>query len=725
MIKRLTPPLLILLGLLFSVISAKAETIGLKNDNQNNVVTTITPYTIDGITLAVESGSQKTANDKDRKLYWGSKSTATTFTKGTVTVNRSVDQSNNVITAISNDYWTGVSLNIGKGKKFNLTSFCFDIAADAVEWKIKAEIINGDGTVLYTIKEQSIKTQSNSKIQLKGEKLELSLTDKAYIKLYYCVTDANNTSKYIVIPEMSVTGTLEANQQTQYTKPAITQGAYNRTTASYAVTLSTQNDENGTINYTIGDGAQVTGAASGTVVNVPYNTTVKATVSGSDYDESAEASFTTSDMPTLATPTYAVQAYDFEKQQYTVALSAEEGATIKYTVDGGAETDYSAPFTVALNKEVTAYAVLENMKQSATLTFSTAGAPKDGTHTTSKDYKYTDGMVYDAGAYSIANDPAYIGGTISSGKSSINGAIKMRISRQADLNDFADKYGFHLDVNKGYTITSVKLQMLNNYNTDIALKGIYADDATTNNLLAEAVTLPYASANTVKAATAEVNNLTATDRIVFVFDKNSGTDNPNQAHILITVTYKVPEYITINQTAGYGTMYYEKELKAPEGTNAYTAELNGNTLTLTELADGIIPAKTAVLVSGKGGVFEYSNTGAKFEGTNDLKGTATDIATSSVEGGIVCTLGYIDNQTGFYKYTGETLNANKAYLVVPEAAAASAKGINIVVGNPTGMTEVKTAENAVDAPIYNIAGQKVTKNAKGIVIINGKAYINK
>lgn len=724
MIKKLTPPLLILMGLLFSVISAKAATIGLKNDKSNNTVTAITPYTIDGIVVSVEHGLQKTASDKDRKLYWGSKKTATTFTKTTVTVDRAQNTKNEAITAISKDYWTGVSLNIGEGKKFNLTSFSFDIAADAVEWKVKAEIINGDGTVLHTVEEQSIKTQNDTKIQIKGDKLGLTLTNKAYIKLYYCVTNGNNASKYIVIPELSITGTLEANQQTQYTKPAITEGAYDRATATYAVTLSTQNDENGTINYTIGEGAQVTGAASGTVINVPINTTVKATVSGSDYDESNEASFTTSDMPVLATPTYAIQSYDFEKGLYTVSLSAVEGATIKYTVNGGAETEYTEPFTAATKKEVKAYAVLENMKNSATLTFSTAAAPTDGTHTTSQKYSYTDGMVFDAGAYSITNNPNYIGGTISSGTSTISGAIKMRISRQADPTDFADKYGFHLDVNKGYTITSVKLQMLNNYETDIALNGIYVDDATTDNLLETPVTLPYASAKTV-AATAEVKDITATDRIVFVFDKNSGDTNPNQAQILITVTYKVPEYITINQTAGYGTMYYEKELKVPADTKAYTAELNGNTLTLTELADGIIPAKTAVLVSGNGGVFTYSNTGATFTGKNDLKGTATDIATSSVEGGTVCTLGYIDGQTGFYKYTGETLNANKAYLVVPEAAAASAKGINIVIGNPTGVTEVKTAENAADAAIYNIAGQKVTKNAKGIVIINGKAYINK
>lgn len=727
MIKKLTPPLLILMGLLFSVISAKADEVGFTSTISGTTVSAPTVSSIDGVTLAIARGSQGTGKNKGN-MYWGvvgsdGKAAAVTFA-GTCERTQ-IGEETVTGTSLRSNCWTGASMAIAEGKKFTITDFSVDIAGQDYKWLYKVEIVNGDGTVLYTSKEETKTPKATSKIKVSDSKLNLALTGKAYIKVYYSATNTTSNSKYFAVPELSITGTLETNKQTKYTKPAFTQGTYDRATASYAVTLATQNDEEGTINYTIGNNEQVTGAASGTVINVPYNTTVKATVSGTTFDTSDEAAFTTSDMPTLATPTQTIQAYDFEKQLYTVALSAAEGATIKYTVDGGAETDYTAPFAVALNKEVTAYAVLENMKNSATLTFSTAGAPKDGTHTTPQDYNYTDGMVYDAGAYSITNNPNYIGAKISSGNSSINGAIKMRIGRQADPKDFADKYGFHLDVNKGYIITSVKLQLLNNYNTDIALTGIYVDDATTNNLLATPLTIPYASGKDVKAVTAEAKNITASDRIVFTFDKNSGTDNPNQGQVLITVTYKVPEFITVNSTAGYGTMYYEKELKVPADTKAYTASLNGNTLTLNELTDGIIPAKTAVLVSGNGGLFEFSTTGATFTGKNYLKGTATDIATSSVEGGTVCTLGYIDGQTGFYKYTGETLNANKAYLVVPEAAMASAKGINIVIGNPTGVAEVKTAENVADAPIYNIAGQKVTKNAKGIVIINGKAYINK
>lgn len=731
MIKRFTPPLLILLGLLFSAISAKAAT-----------------YTKKAVSVVFAM------SDKDNPgAYTVSQRDAfstVTFDMGNTTNQGLKDISDtNGKTVVSGIAFQPLSNTNEKINWFVVPSEGLTFTPTKVSGYVNRDGTDIENSITITVKKKngeeitlgtytawrSGKTSSTKEYDKTAiYKYEITLTEEQQGKLkgtdgFYLISTVgvNKNNKKGVFGEVTIEGTVDGTTSSaaKYTKPAITEGAYDRATATYAVTLSTQNDENGTINYTIGEGAEVTGAASGTVINVPINTTVKATVSGSDYDESNEASFTTSDMPVLATPTYAIQSYDFEKGLYTVSLSAVEGATIKYTVNGGAETEYTEPFTAATKKEVKAYAVLENMKNSATLTFSTAAAPTDGTHTTSQKYSYTDGMVFDAGAYSITNNPSYIGGTISSGTSAISGAIKMRISRQADLTDFADKYGFHLDVNKGYTITSVKLQMLNNYNTDIALTGIYVDDATTDNLLETPVTLPYASANTVKAATAEVKDITATDRIVFVFDKNSGTDNPNQAQILITVTYKVPEYITINQTAGYGTMYYEKELKVPADTKAYTAALNGNTLTLTELADGIIPAKTAVLVSGNGGVFTYSNTGATFTGKNDLKGTATDIATSSVEGGTVCTLGYIDGQTGFYKYTGETLNANKAYLVVPEAAAASAKGINIVIGNPTGVTEVKTAENAADAPIYNIAGQKVTKNAKGIVIINGKAYINK
>lgn len=45
--------------------------------------------------------------------------------------------------------------------------------------------------------------------------------------------------------------------------------------------------------------------------------------------------------------------------------------------------------------------------------------------------------------------------------------------------------------------------------------------------------------------------------------------------------------------------------------------------------------------------------------------------------------------------------------------------------DPTGISNVSVSKAAVDAPAYNIAGQRVAKNAKGLIICNGKKYLNK
>lgn len=46
-------------------------------------------------------------------------------------------------------------------------------------------------------------------------------------------------------------------------------------------------------------------------------------------------------------------------------------------------------------------------------------------------------------------------------------------------------------------------------------------------------------------------------------------------------------------------------------------------------------------------------------------------------------------------------------------------------GSATGINNVTTSTIDVNAPVYNISGQQVSKNYKGIVIMNGKKYINK
>ena len=51
---------------------------------------------------------------------------------------------------------------------------------------------------------------------------------------------------------------------------------------------------------------------------------------------------------------------------------------------------------------------------------------------------------------------------------------------------------------------------------------------------------------------------------------------------------------------------------------------------------------------------------------------------------------------------------------------------NWVLDDPTGINTVSTVNKTLDNEVvYNLAGQRVDKNFKGMVIINGKKVIRK
>lgn len=75
---------------------------------------------------------------------------------------------------------------------------------------------------------------------------------------------------------------------------------------------------------------------------------------------------------------------------------------------------------------------------------------------------------------------------------------------------------------------------------------------------------------------------------------------------------------------------------------------------------------------------------------------------------------------------GKTLSAGKAYLVITGGGAK--EFYDIIIGGDgetTAIDHVSTPRFNSDAAIYNLSGQKVTESYKGIVIVNGKKYMNK
>jgi len=77
-------------------------------------------------------------------------------------------------------------------------------------------------------------------------------------------------------------------------------------------------------------------------------------------------------------------------------------------------------------------------------------------------------------------------------------------------------------------------------------------------------------------------------------------------------------------------------------------------------------------------------------------------------------LGYIDFD----------VEAGKTYWLFNPKSQIGIYGFYFAPGEETSINTVKAVENT-DAPIYNLSGQRVTKDYKGVVIQNGKKVVNK
>lgn len=70
----------------------------------------------------------------------------------------------------------------------------------------------------------------------------------------------------------------------------------------------------------------------------------------------------------------------------------------------------------------------------------------------------------------------------------------------------------------------------------------------------------------------------------------------------------------------------------------------------------------------------------------------------------------------------EMKNKNGAYLAIPKSAGVKSLSLEDLT---TAIERVQSNTINVNAPVYNIVGQRVNANTKGILIQNGKKYINK
>lgn len=160
------------------------------------------------------------------------------------------------------------------------------------------------------------------------------------------------------------------------------------------------------------------------------------------------------------------------------------------------------------------------------------------------------------------------------------------------------------------------------------------------------------------------------------------------------------------------------------GLEAYAVKYADGKLTYNKI-DGIVPAKTAVLLSGE--AKEYTLAAAK--GTATKVDTDLQVADGETkgDGNIYCLAKKASNGVGFYQVASTvTIPANKAYLKIGTPTTTPAKYYSIGIGgNTTGIQAIQQNSVKADGIMYSLSGQRVGKDYKGIVICNGKKMIKK
>lgn len=243
------------------------------------------------------------------------------------------------------------------------------------------------------------------------------------------------------------------------------------------------------------------------------------------------------------------------------------------------------------------------------------------------------------------------------------------------------------------------------------------------------VTIEYTSGNgitlsagdkTVTGTTSSSVSLTTTSDIPFTIKTGSKYAVVKTIRVVANSAPKTETLTT--SVGGYATYSADYAVNYSElGLTAYTLTVDETNKTVTAKEfTGVVPAGGAVLVKGDASK-AYTLTPATTEGDATF---ATALLTGATKAD--------GTQYGFTSksgtpafaqvVSGQDIPAKKGYIVLKGASAA--KYSICFDDEATGIQTIEAA-SAANAAMYNLAGQRVDKAYKGIVIVNGKKYLNK
>lgn len=196
----------------------------------------------------------------------------------------------------------------------------------------------------------------------------------------------------------------------------------------------------------------------------------------------------------------------------------------------------------------------------------------------------------------------------------------------------------------------------------------------------------------------------------------------------MVVTYGKIKSVTPT-TNGYATFACSYPVNYSEnGLKAYTIKVDKDNqkVAYTEFT-GVVPAGKAVLVCGtEGQKYELTPATEKADATfaTDLK-----VSNGNVKSDGTNFYGFTtkDGVSGFVRVAKDVaVPLGKGYLQLTGNTAAAPVFYSINIGGgTTGIGQVEVEKATENGAIYNLAGQRVDASYKGVVIKNGKKYVNK
>lgn len=509
-----------------------------------------------------------------------------------------------------------------------------------------------------------------------------------------------------------------------------------KTTISFpksSYTLNYAEGENGT--YTISDNkAVLTPAEAGNVTYSVSSTveglavevegevmvdtqkvgtaTVTASFAGNDTYAASSASYTITvqDNRTIPTLTFANKSYTFnvgdKVEDFTNALTidpAEAGTTgITYSSDkewvlvdensGLIVVSTDAAGTATITASYAENDKYKSAKASYTIEVKKAAVVEDGVFDfTQSENDYGSGVKASSGSSFVENSTWVAGSvTMTTSKGTGSGVrwwlnndktTELRVYKGSNLT---------ISVGEGYFINSIEL--------DGVRSGLKASNGTMNN-------------GTWSGKSQSVTFTASNDR------KDIKT---------ITVKYTKLETLT-TAASGFATYAADYDVNySALGLATYTIALDeANNKVSYNRFEGVVPAGKAVLVQGTASTpYELTPAEGAADATfsTDLK--ASDGTVTAADDKIYA-FGTLNGKSGFKLVNnGVVIPAKKGYLELTGTTAAKPTFFAFD-GIGTGISHIEADADLENAAMYNLAGQRVDKSYKGVVIVNGKKMLRK